>query len=244
MTKQKNVRWKCPECGNHHSWYWSKYDVFPGEITMNCDNPKCEAQSKMMMTLDKKGNATAVVYKEDKELEDKLRRATEKVMNSQTEINTINLKNYTDKKVVVYHRNLKKVEGYVKYNNQFPDYPYKFNDRCYTKNGKILIDNENGWDICRIFPTTEEIDPSRILKDNDFIWYMGEKYQKVEISQTLSDKLETWIEYGNFSQSKDVLVNEVLNMVKEFIPEPMVCDDEDYDAGWNDAIRKMEGKLK
>jgi len=181
----------------------------------------------------------------EQELGDNLRRATEKVMNSQTEINTINLKNYIGKKVVVFHRNLKKVEGYVKYNNQFPDYPYTFNYRCYTKNGKILIDNKNGWDICEIFPTTEEIDPSRILKDNDFIWYMGEKYQKVEIPQTLYNKLETWIEYGNFSQSKDVLVNEILNMVKEFIPEPY--DNKfmsEYFLGYNEAIKKIEEKLK
>jgi hypothetical protein len=70
------------------------------------------------------------------------------------------------------------------------------------------------------------------------------KYAKIQEPPTLYDKLETWIEYGNFAQSKDVLVNEILNIVKEIIPEPMMCDDEDYDAGWNDAIRKMEGKLK
>ena len=89
-----------------------------------------------------------------------------------------------------------------------------------------------------------EIDPSRILKDNDFIWYMGEKYQKVEISQTLSDKLETWIEYGNFSQSKDVLVNEILNMVKEFIPEPVKNNFmSEYLLGYNEAIREVKQRL-
>jgi hypothetical protein len=68
MTTQKNVRWKCPECGNYHSWYWKYYEVFSGEITMTCDNPECEAQSKMMMTVDENGNADAVAYKEDKKL--------------------------------------------------------------------------------------------------------------------------------------------------------------------------------
>ena len=92
---------------------------------------------------------------------------------------------------------------------------------------------------------TEELDPSRILKDNDCIWYMGEKYQKVEIPQTLSDKLETWIEYGNFSQSKDVLVNEILNMVKEFIPEPYKgMGLPEYSVGFNECIRRIEEKLK
>lgn len=180
------------------------------------------------------------------ELEEKLRRATEKVMNSQTKINTINLKNYIDKKVVVCYRNLKKVEGYIKYNNEFPDYPYKFNDRCYTKTGKILIDNENGWDIVGIFSTTEVTSspkPIIIHEGNDII-VSGVRYRKVEEPPTLSDKLETWIEYGNFSQSKDVLVNKILNIVKEFIPEPMVCDDEDFDAGYNEAIRIIKTKLQ
>lgn len=182
----------------------------------------------------------------EQELGDRLRRATEKVMNSQTEINTINLKNYIGKKVVVFHRNLKKVEGYVKYNNQFPDYPYTFNYRCYTKNGKILIDNKNGWDICEIFPTTEEIDPSRILKDNDFIWYMGEKYQKVKEPEpkTLKELFENYVEHGNWAQSKDVIAQELVNIVKEIIPKRVMYGDERYDAGHNYAVEKMEEKLK
>jgi hypothetical protein len=92
---------------------------------------------------------------------------------------------------------------------------------------------------------TEELDPSRILKDKDCIWYKGEKYQKIQKPPTLYDKLETWIEYGNFAQSKDVLVNEILNIVKEFVPE---CKKgmglPEYCVGWNDAIKKMNEELK
>jgi hypothetical protein len=91
---------------------------------------------------------------------------------------------------------------------------------------------------------TKEIDISTVLIEGDTAIIMGVKYKRVEEPPTLYDKLETWIEYGNFAQSKDVLVNEILNMVKEFIPEPMMCDDEDFDAGWNAAIKKMNEVLK
>ena len=92
---------------------------------------------------------------------------------------------------------------------------------------------------------TEELDPSRILKDNDFIWYKGEKYQKIQEPPTLSNKLETWIEYGNFAQSKDVLVNEILNIVKEIIPEPFDgMGLPEYFMGYNEAIRKIVDRLE
>jgi hypothetical protein len=91
---------------------------------------------------------------------------------------------------------------------------------------------------------TKEIDISTVLIEGDTAIIMSVKYKRVEEPPTLYDKLETWIEYGNFAQSKDVLVNEILNMVKEFIPEPMMCDDEDFDAGWNAAIKKMNEVLK
>lgn len=85
--------------------------------------------------------------------------------------------------------------------------------------------------------------PNIIHEGNDII-VSGVRYRKVYEPPTLYDKLETWIEYGNFAQSKDVLVNEILNIVKEFIPEPMMCDDEDFDAGYNEAIRIIKTKLQ
>ena len=79
----------------------------------------------------------------------------------------------------------------------------------------------------------------------DTIEIGGVKYKRIEEPPTLSNKLETWIEYGNFSQSKDVLVNEILNIVKEFIPEPVKNNFmSEYFLGYNEAIKKMEEKLK
>jgi hypothetical protein len=85
LSYQRIVKWKCPECGNYHKWVWSTYDIFGGEITMTCDNPECGRTSKMYMIVEKNGNATALVA-DNSQVEEKLRRATEKVMNSQTEI--------------------------------------------------------------------------------------------------------------------------------------------------------------
>ena len=84
-NQERFVKWKCPECGNYHKWVWDIYDIFGGEITMTCDNPECGRTSKMCMVPEKNGNATALVA-DNSQVEEKLRRATEKVMNSQTEI--------------------------------------------------------------------------------------------------------------------------------------------------------------
>jgi len=90
-NQERIVKWKCPECGNYHKWVWSIYDIIGGEITMVCDNPECGRTSKMYMVVEKNGNATAFVSAfngnaDNSQVEEKLRRAAEKVMNSQTEI--------------------------------------------------------------------------------------------------------------------------------------------------------------
>ena len=79
-NQERFVKWKCPECGNYHKWVWDIYDIFGGEIAMTCDNPECGRTSKMYMVPEKNGNATALVADNSQV------GATEKVMNSQTEI--------------------------------------------------------------------------------------------------------------------------------------------------------------
>lgn len=80
MNNEQFVKWKCPECGNYHKWAWNIYDIIGGETTMVCDNPECGATSKMFMIVEKGGNATAF------DVDNSQVEATEKVMNSQTEI--------------------------------------------------------------------------------------------------------------------------------------------------------------
>ena len=82
----------------------------------------------------------------------------------------------------------------------------------------------------------------------DTIEIGGVKYKRIEEPPTLSNKLEEWIETLNFAQSKehkDLLVIEILSIVKEFIPKPYegmgLCE---YFMGHNECIRKIEENLK
>ena len=95
---------------------------------------------------------------------------------------------------------------------------------------------------------TDEIDISKVLIEGDTATIMGVKYKRIEEPPTLSNKLEEWIETLNFAQSKehkDLLVIEILNIVKEFIPKPYegmgLCE---YFMGHNECIRKIEENLK
>ena len=57
---------------------------------------------------------------------------------------------------------------------------------------------------------------------------------------TLYEKLEEWVDYGNFAQSKDVLVNEIVNIVKDWLPPEH--DSNDY--RWNKCIKMMKENLR
>ena len=93
-----------------------------------------------------------------------------------------------------------------------------------------------------------EIDISKVLIEGDTATIMGVKYKRVEEPPTLSNKLEGWIETLNFTQSKehkDLLVIEILNIVKEFIPD--TCRNKfmsEYLLGYNDAIKEVNKRLK
>jgi hypothetical protein len=171
-NEERIVKWKCPECGNYHKWVWSIYDIFGGEITMTCDNPECGVKSKMYMIVEKGGNATAFVA-DNSQVEEKLRRATEKVMNSQT-----------------------------------------------------------------------ETDISKVLIDGEYATIMGVKYQRIIEPQSFYDKLyglldDNLIEWVDTDETAD----KVLNLIKDNIPEPVKYDGEEYNAGWNDAIKKINKNI-
>jgi virulence-associated protein VagC len=171
-NQERFVKWKCPECGNYHKWVWDIYDIFGGEIAMTCDNPECGRTSKMCMVPEKNGNATALVA-DNSQVEEKLRRATEKVMNSQT-----------------------------------------------------------------------EIDISKVLMDGDIVTIMGEKYQRIIEPQSFYDKLwelldDNLIEWVDTDEMGD----RVLNLIMENIPKPIVGGIMEYNAGWNECIRKIHKNI-
>ena len=86
-----------------------------------------------------------------------------------------------------------------------------------------------------------ELEPQQIIKDGDYIYFRGEKYQKVESPQSFYDKLwEVVSKKVGDNTEADELTDRVMDLIRENIPEPMMCDDEDYDAGYNEAIRQTK----
>lgn len=77
-------------------------------------------------------------------------------------------------------------------------------------------------------------------EDYQKVFEQYEQYKKRNKKQTLYEKLEEWVDYGNFAQSKDVLVNEIVNIVKDWLPPEH--DSNDYQ--WNKCIKMMKEKLR
>ena len=67
-----------------------------------------------------------------------------------------------------------------------------------------------------------------------------EEYRKQNKKPTLYEKLEEWVDYGNFAQSRHVLVNEIVNIVKDWLPPEH--DTNDYQ--WNKCIKMMKENLR
>ena len=91
---------------------------------------------------------------------------------------------------------------------------------------------------------TKEIDISTVLIDGDQVTIMGVKYQRIIEPQSFYDKI-----YGLLKPNLDERVDtndmtiRVLDLIRENIPELVVYDGEEYDMGWNEAIKKVNAGL-
>jgi hypothetical protein len=72
----------------------------------------------------------------------------------------------------------------------------------------------------------KETDISIVLIEGDTATIMGVKYQRIiePKPQTLKELFQIYVEYGNWAQSKEVIAQELVNIVKEFIPEPVTYE--------------------
>ena len=90
-----------------------------------------------------------------------------------------------------------------------------------------------------------EIDPSLIYKGEDFIYYYGEKYQKVVEPKSFYDKL--WEELGKkvgYGIDCDKLTDRVMDLIKDNIPESIENKyHSDVLAGYNNALKDVRGKF-
>ena len=83
----------------------------------------------------------------------------------------------------------------------------------------------------------DEEDNDKNFKNSlDLIKEWGEKNKP----PTLYEKLEEWVDYGNFAQSRDVLVNEIVNIVKDWLPPSN--DKNSYE--WEKCLKMMYGNLR
>ena len=84
-----------------------------------------------------------------------------------------------------------------------------------------------------------EIDISKVLIEGEYATIMGVKYKRVEEPkpQTLKELLVEWYETANFVQSKDVIANEIVNVVAEWLPDELEYEEDEmgYNQGWNDC---------
>jgi predicted small secreted protein len=90
-----------------------------------------------------------------------------------------------------------------------------------------------------------EIEPQHIIKDGDYIYFRGEKYQKVETPQSFYDKL--WgilkTKLGDTSDC-DMMTDRVMDLIRENIPEPYKgMGLPEYFIGYNQAIEQIIGRL-
>jgi hypothetical protein len=87
---------------------------------------------------------------------------------------------------------------------------------------------------------TNETDISKVLIEGDTATINGVKYKRVEEPKpkTLRKVIYEW-KYDTYDPTCDDLVN----MIEQWLPDEIV-EDEDYDKGWNDALRSIKEKLR
>jgi hypothetical protein len=85
----------------------------------------------------------------------------------------------------------------------------------------------------------KETDISTVLIDGDTATIMGVKYKRVE--EPKPKKLFDVIR--NLGYSVDMCY-EILDAVKEWLPDEVEVDTEEYNAGWNDCLKVIGNKLR
>jgi hypothetical protein len=86
---------------------------------------------------------------------------------------------------------------------------------------------------------TNETDISKVLIEGDTATIMGVKYKRVEEPkpQTLSKVIYEWDTY-------DLTCDELVDMIEQWLPDELEYDGEEYQLGWNDALRSIKDKLR
>lgn len=150
----------------------------------------------------------------------------------------INLQNYIGKEVTVILRNGKKLVDRIIYDYRFPDYPYKFGIRCYTKDGRTLIDKNCRTDIAFLW-VEEKVDEEleeELRKATEKV--MTEMYGG-NTPIVPDETIEEWKKQGLLSETPTlpemIEVNGVKYQRVEEPQKPKTLWDRFYLAKWSDS---------
>lgn len=102
---------------------------------------------------------------------------------------------------------------------------------------------------------TSQIDPSLIIKDGDYIWFHGEKYEKIvpPKPQTLYGLIEDWwadIFTVNANDDAETSIENLVDRIAQWLPKEQSAQGsqnvyvECTVEGFNDCLNKIKGKLR
>ena len=87
----------------------------------------------------------------------------------------------------------------------------------------------------------KETDISTVLIEGDIATIMGVKYQRVIEPKPEPETLyEALTNLGYYEDNCD----EIVDAVEKWLPDEVEVDTEEYNAGWNDAIKALKDKLR
>lgn len=103
--------------------------------------------------------------------------------------------------------------------------------------------------------STHKIDPSLILKDGDYIWFHGEKYEKIvpPKPQTLYSLIEDWwcdIFTVNSMDDMETSIDDLVDRITEWLPSEQSAEGsqnvyvECTVEGFNDCLTKIKSRLR
>ena len=124
------------------------------------------------------------------------------------------------------------------------------NPECGRTSKMCMVPEKNGNATALVADNSQtEIDISRVLMDGDIVTIMGEKYQRIiePKSRTLKDIISEWIVIYNIRSDsvKDRITADLLERIEtKWLPCELEYDGEEYDMGWNDAIKALKDKLR
>ena len=98
-----------------------------------------------------------------------------------------------------------------------------------------------------------ELEPQQIIKDGDYIYFRGEKYQKVKPPEKLYDIIAEWwsdVFTSGCEWDKETCIDNLVDEISLWLPKPqsaagsqnvyVECSVE----GYNDCLNEIKGKLR